>query len=167
MKKTSKIVKKMKAPAVEDEHAGGASLDDAFADDDGVDYAPQKPVKVKKKKEADALDDELDAELDVIERGVGDLSVESGAPTVSGSKPIAQLKKGNTLIVNGLTLEVDAHEMLIDHGNTKEMAIDAFDKKTGRDYQFRNFSDQVEATLEFYQLQVIMYIKIPLKTIKW
>ncbi|MSS74894.1 hypothetical protein EXS73_01630 [Candidatus Pacearchaeota archaeon] len=162
-----KAVKKSKASEDVDEHAGGASLDDAFADDDGVDYAKAKPVKVKKKQKDEALEDEIDAELDVIERGVGELSLESGPVDVKGSKPIEQLKKGNTLLVNGMKLEVDAHMMLIDHGSTKEMAIDAFDMKTDKDYQIRYFADQVEATLELYELKEIMYIKVPLKTIVW
>lgn len=162
-----KNLKKSKASEEADEHAGGASLDDAFADDDGVEYAKAKPAKVKKKQKDEELEEEIDAELDVIERGVGELSVESGPAEVKGSKPIAQLKKGNTLLVNGMKLEIDAHTMLIDHGSTKEMAIDAFDVKTDKDYQIRYFADQVEATLELYELKEIMYIKVPLKTIVW
>ncbi|MBM3230304.1 hypothetical protein FJZ22_01455 [Candidatus Pacearchaeota archaeon] len=162
-----KTVKKSKTSAESEKHAGGASLDDAFADDDGVDYAPAKPVKAKKKQKAEEIVEELDDELDEIERGVGDLSVESGPVEVKGSKPIAQLKKGNTFIVNGMKLEIDAHAVLMDHGSTKEMAIDAFDPKTDKDYQLRYFADQVEATLELYELREIIYVKLPLKTIVW
>jgi hypothetical protein len=163
-KKAVKSTKpKVNSTSSSDDHAGGASLDDAFADDEGVDYAPTKPAKVKKK----AAEEELDDELDEIERGVGELSVESGSVQVKGSKPITQLKKGNTIMVNGMKLEVDAHTMLIDHGSTKEMAIDAFDPKTDTDYQIRYFSDQVEGTLELYKLQEIMYLKLPLKTLQW
>mgnify|MGYP001614036200 CR=1 FL=1 len=149
----------------EEENEGGLDLDDAFSDDEDVEYGVSKPLK---KKKVDAVDDdELDEELDTIQRKVGDLSGSSAPPQVTASKPIGKLVKGDRIIVDGVALTVDAHEVLIDHGSTKEMAIDAFDAKKDIDYQVRYFSDQVEQTIELYQLQEIMYIKKPMATISW
>jgi len=83
------------------------------------------------------------------------------------SKPIAQVKKGDFVSVDGAKYEVDAHYVLIDHGSTKEMAIELFDKKDN-DYQLRYFADNVEETLEFYALVGgVMYEKREVKKIEW
>ena len=47
------------------------------------------------------------------------------------------------------------------------MAIELFDPKTDKDYQIRYFDDQVERTIEFYELQEIMFLKRPVKKIEW
>ena len=87
---------------------------------------------------------------------------------VKGSKPITKLKKGDKVKVDGLELEVDAHYVLIDHGkNTKEMTIELFDSKKDTDYQIRYFSDKVEESIDFYELQEIMYMKKDVKKIEW
>ncbi len=132
------------------EEDAGLSLDDAFADDDDVEYAKAKPKKQlaqpAKKSEAPAEETEI---------------------KISSSKPISQIKKGDKIKVDSLTLEVDAHVVLIDHGSTKEMAIECFDPKKDKDYQIRYFSDQIERTLEVYELQEIIYRKISVKKIEW
>ncbi len=53
---------------------------------------------------------------------------------VKASKPIGRIKRGDRIKVDGKELEVDAHYVLIEHGNNKEMAIECFDKKTDKDY---------------------------------
>ena len=83
------------------------------------------------------------------------------------SKPIAQIKKGDKIKVDSLTLEVDAHYVLIDHGSTKEMTIELFDQKTDKDYQIRYFTNQVETSIEVYELQEIIYRKLDVKKIEW
>lgn len=127
----------------------GVSLDDAFADDDDVEYAKAKPKKVQPK-----------AEKSEIKENVEEIKIKA-------SKPISKIKKGDKIKVDSLTLEVDAHAILIDHGSTQEMAIELFDPKTDKDYQLRYFSDQVERTLEFYALVEIIYNKIPVQKIEW
>ena len=77
------------------------------------------------------------------------------------------MKKGDRVKVDGKEYEVDAHIVLIDHGATKEMAIELFDSKADKDYQLRYFSDQVETSIEFYELQDIMYLKRVIKTVEW
>lgn len=86
---------------------------------------------------------------------------------VKGSKPIDKIKKGDKMKVNGREYEVDAHYVLIDHGNTKEMAIDLFDSKTDKDYQLRYFDDNVENSMEFYELEEIMYNKVEISKVEW
>lgn len=87
---------------------------------------------------------------------------------INSSKPIAQLKKGDKVKIDGLQLEVDAHYVLIEHGgNTKEMALELFDPKKDKDYQIRYFSDRVEESLEFYELDEIVYNKVDVKKVEW
>lgn len=164
--KKAKLVKAVKEEQ-EDEHEGGASLDDAFGDDDDVEYAPAKPKKEKKKKKEDDedLDEEIEEELDEIQHATS--SAERGEIQLTASKPIAKLKKGDKITIDGKTYEVDAHIVLIDHGSTKEMAIEIFNAETDKDYQLRYFDDQVESTLDLYELQEILYVKRSFKSIKW
>ena len=111
---------------------------------------------------------ELDKELNKIEE-----KFEGGADevkrdiVVKASKPVANLKKGDKIKVDGVEYEVDAHYVLIDHGTTKEMAIEIFDK-TDKDYQVRYFNDQANGTIDFYELQgEIMFVKKPFKKMEW
>jgi hypothetical protein len=124
----------------------------------------QKESKVEKEmeKELEHAEEKLDeiAHLEGLDESLSEIKLK-------GSKPIAQIKKGDKIKVDGLVLEVDSHYVLIDHGSTKEMAIECFDPKTDKDYQFRYFSDQIERTAEFYELQEIMYIKKAAKLIEW
>lgn len=87
--------------------------------------------------------------------------------TLKHSKPIGQIKKGDHITVDGKKLEVDSHYVLIDHGSTKEMAIELFDPKTDKDYQIRYFNDQVEESVQFYELKEIVYEQIEVEKIEW
>lgn len=85
---------------------------------------------------------------------------------VKASKPIAKVKKGDKIKIDGKEYEVDAHYVLIDHSTTKEMAVELFDK-ADKDYQLRYFDDQVEETLKFYELKMIVYDEIEFENIEW
>ena len=50
--------------------------------------------------------------------------------------------------------------------SVKEMAIEIFDGDD-RDYQLRYFNDQVDSTIEFYELKEILYVKKVFKKIEW
>lgn len=168
VKKTKKVEKKT---AKKSEKEGGMSLDDAFGDDDNVEYAKSKPRKISKNEVvAKKLEKSLmkaEEEIEEIEKSGGvDLS-EREPIKIKSSKPIAQIKKGDKIKVDSLNLEVDSHYVLIDHGTTKEMTIECFDPKTDKDYQLRYFSDQVETTLDFYELEEIIYNKVPIKKVEW
>ena len=173
--KASKKAKKVE----ESEEEGGTSLDDAFGDDDGVEYAESKPRKEKKNHktpgshnspaddgEADegVDEEEIESEIGAIEKTNGDTDSEI---QINASKPVQKVKKGDKVKVDGKEYEVDSHYVLIDHKTTKEMAIELFDPKTDKDYQIRYFDDQVERTIEFYELQEIMFLKRPVKKIEW
>jgi hypothetical protein len=164
-KPAKKQPKKVSKKVVEEteEHEGGASLDDAFGDDEDVEYAP---TKVKKKKKIDEEEEELEEELDEIQSAVNGHE-ERGEIDIKSSKPITKVKKGDRVIIDGITYEVDAHDVLIDHGSTKEMAIEIFNPKTDRDYQLRYFDDQIETTLDLYELQEIIYVKRSFKKVEW
>lgn len=143
----------------------GLSLDDAFGDDEDVEYAPSKPRKENKKK--GMSEEELEEELEVIETEQKAVPAVPNVPvTIAASKPISGLKKGDRIQIDGKEYLVDAHSVLIDHGNTKEMALELYDTNE-RDYQLRYFSDQVETTLELYELQEILYVKKPMQKIVW
>lgn len=164
-KKVAKISKKD-----EEEEESGMDLDDAFADDEDVEYGESKPRKPKKKKEEDLEEEIEDAEEDLeelekIENGGQD--VEPGEVTIKASKPLASVKKGDKIKVDDRVLEVDAHYVMIDHGKTKEMAIELFDPNADKDYQLRYFSDQIETSLEFYELQEILYVKKKVGKVEW
>jgi hypothetical protein len=84
------------------------------------------------------------------------------------SKPIASLKKGDKMKVDGHELEIDAHYLFLDHKTTKEMIIELFNPATDKEYQIRYFDDQVDTSLEFYYLQNdFQYIKADVKSIEW
>lgn len=85
---------------------------------------------------------------------------------IKASKPISEIKKGDKIKVDGKSYEVDAHYVLIDHGSTKEMVIELFDS-SDKDYQLRYFNDQVNETLDFYELEEIIYEKKPFENIEW
>ncbi len=85
------------------------------------------------------------------------------------SKPIANLKKGDKVIVDSHALEVDSHYVFIKHKNTNEMIIELFNPKTDKEYQLRYFDDQVETSLEFYYLQgEFQYMRVDsVKEVEW
>lgn len=144
----------------------GVSLDDALGDDEGVEYAPNKPRREKKKNNG-MSEEELEEELDAIEAEEGSASRGERTPfAISASKPISSLKKGDRIQIDGKEYVIDAHTVLIDHGNTREMALELYDS-TDKDYQLRYFSDQVKSTLELYELQEILYVKKPMQKIIW
>lgn len=90
--------------------------------------------------------------------------------TIKASKPIGQLKKGDIVKVDGKALEVDAHYVFEDYKTTKEMLIELFDpkaKEDAGDFQIRYFDDQVEETIKFYELKVIVYEEKEVSKIEW
>ena len=87
--------------------------------------------------------------------------------TVKASKPIGKVVKGDKMKVEGKVYEVDSHYVLIDHGGTKEMAIELFDAKTDKDYQIRYFDDQIEESISFWELKEIVYEQKEIEKVEW
>jgi hypothetical protein len=86
---------------------------------------------------------------------------------IKASKPIDKIKQGDIIAVDGKKYHVDAQYVMIDHGRTKEMAIELYNDSDD-DFQVRYFADQVETTLQFYELvKGVMYEQREIKKIEW
>jgi len=84
------------------------------------------------------------------------------------SKNIRELDKGDSLWINGKEMKVDKQYLFQNHGDTKEMIIEIFNPENEREYQVRYFNDQIESSIEVYELQNdFQYIKREPKTISW
>ncbi|MFA5061342.1 MAG: hypothetical protein WC494_03440 [Candidatus Pacearchaeota archaeon] len=89
-------------------------------------------------------------------------------PIEKQSKPIAQLKKGNTFYIQGKKMIIESHFLFIDHKTTKEMIIECYNPENEREYQIRYFDDQVETSIEVYELvSDFQYIKREPTSISW
>jgi len=89
-------------------------------------------------------------------------------PILKQSKPIGQLKKGDKFFINSKEMKVDSHYLMQDHKTTKEMIIEVFNPKNGREYQVRYFDDQVESSIEVYELQnEFQYVRREPKDVAW
>src|SRR3989338_10866651 len=98
--KRVKSSKKTEVKVKKEESEGGMSLDDAFGDDEDVEYAPSKPRKEKKKQ--GMSEEEIESELDEIETENGLNSNEPRASvTIKVSKPVSTLKKGDRIRIDG------------------------------------------------------------------
>lgn len=128
-----------------------------------------KKETVSKKMEKELLKAEEEVEeMDEEMNGSGsDAGMDEDSIQIKASKPVGQIKKGDRVVIDGKALEVDSHYVLIDHGSTKEMAIELFDPKTDKDYQIRYFSDQIERTLQCYELHEIIYNIMRVKKVEW
>jgi len=84
------------------------------------------------------------------------------------SKAIGKLGEGDKLWINGKEMKVDKQYLLQDHGASKEMIVEVFNPESDREYQVRYFDDQVESSLEVYELQNdFQYVRREPKTISW
>ncbi len=84
------------------------------------------------------------------------------------SKPIGKLKEGDKLWINEKEMRVDKHFLFQDHGDTKEMIVEVFNPANEREYQVRYFDDQVESSIEVYELMdEFQYVRREAKMISW
>ena len=84
------------------------------------------------------------------------------------SKPLIELKEGDKISVNGKEMIVDKQYLFIDHGITKEMIIEFYNKESEREYQMRYFEDQQDSSIEIYELQGdFQYTRREPKTLAW
>lgn len=84
------------------------------------------------------------------------------------SKPIGNLKEGDSFFVNGKEMKVDKQFLFQDHDNTKEMIIEVFNPENDREYQIRYFDDQIESSIEMYELlSDFQYTRREPKTLSW
>ena len=135
----------------------------------------EKEIKKEKTHEVRENNEEIEEDIEEAEEAVKKLgeklnrenNEEIKEVTIKGSKPLSSLKKGDKIKVDGKEYEIDTHYILMDHGKTKEIVIEIFDEKTDKDFQLRYFSDQVERSMEFYELQEILYVKKEVKKLEW
>jgi hypothetical protein len=86
----------------------------------------------------------------------------------SMSKPLGELKEGDSFFINGSEMKVDKQYLFMAHKDTNEMIIEIFNPKNEREYQVRYFDDQVESSIEVYELVGdFQYVKREPKTISW
>ena len=84
------------------------------------------------------------------------------------SKAIGELGEGDRVWINGKEMRVDKQFLMQNHGKMKEMIIEVFNEENGREYQVRYFDDQVESSIEVYELQgEIQYVRREPRTISW
>ena len=93
---------------------------------------------------------------------------EVGLKIEKKSKPLGSLKEGDKFFINGKEMRVDKQYLFQDHGDTKEMIIEIFNPDSEREYQVRYFDDQIETSLEIYELQGdFQYVRREPKTVAW
>ena len=84
------------------------------------------------------------------------------------SKAIGALVEGDKVWINGKEMVVDKQYLLQDHGDMKEMIVEVFNPENEREYQIRYFDDQVENSIEVFELQEdFQYVRREPKTIAW
>jgi hypothetical protein len=84
------------------------------------------------------------------------------------SKDISKLNKGDSLFINGKKMVVDSQYVFVDHGKMKEMIMEFYNPDNEREYQLRYFDDQVDTSIEVYELQgEFQYVKREPKTVGW
>ncbi len=84
------------------------------------------------------------------------------------SKPIGEISKGDKILVNGKEMLVDSQYLFIEHEKNKEMIVEFYNSSSEREYQLRYFDDQIEISLEIYELQGdFQYVKRYPKTLEW
>lgn len=85
------------------------------------------------------------------------------------SKPIADLKKGDFVFIDGHKLKVVDHFIFMKHKDTTEMIIQLEKEDGTKKYQLRYFDDQVETSAEFFYLQGnFQYFKVKdIKEMEW
>ncbi len=84
------------------------------------------------------------------------------------SKPLSEVKEGDSFFINGGEMKVDKQFLFQDHGKMKEWIIEIFNPKNEREYQVRYFDDQVESSIEVYELvEDFEYVRREPKVISW
>ena len=84
------------------------------------------------------------------------------------SKALGKLDEGDKFFINGKELKVDKQFLFQDHGDTKEMIIEIFNPENEREYQVRYFDDQVESSIEVYELVGdFEYVRREPKSVAW
>lgn len=89
-------------------------------------------------------------------------------PIGKQSKPLGELKQGDSFFINGKEMKVDNQFLFMAHKDTNEMIIEVFNPENEREYQVRYFDDQVETSIEIYELVGdFEYVRREPKVVAW
>lgn len=89
-------------------------------------------------------------------------------PIEKKSKPISEIKKGDGIFIQGKKMIVEDHILFFDHKTTKEMIIECYNPDNEREYQIRYFDDQVDTSIEVYELvNDFQYVKREPESVGW
>ena len=84
------------------------------------------------------------------------------------SKDIGKLGEGDKFFINGKEMTVDKQFLFQDHEKMKEMIIEIFNPENEREYQVRYFDDQIDSSIEIYELVgEFEYVRREPKTVAW
>ncbi len=93
---------------------------------------------------------------------------EVGLKIEKQSKPLGKLKEGDKFFINGKEMTVDKQYLFQDHSKMKEMIIEIFNPENEREYQVRYFDDQIESSIEIYELVgEFEYVRREPKSVAW
>ena len=94
--------------------------------------------------------------------------MDEGLKIEKKSKAIGKLGEGDKVWINGKEMVVDKQYLLQDHDGSKEMIVEVFNEESEREYQVRYFDDQVDTSIEVYELQGdFEYTRREPKTVAW
>jgi hypothetical protein len=84
------------------------------------------------------------------------------------SKDLGKLREGDKFFINGREMRVDKQYLFQNHEKMKEMIIEIFNEANDREYQVRYFDDQIESSIEIYELiEDFQYVRREPKTVAW
>jgi len=84
------------------------------------------------------------------------------------SKDIGKLGEGDKFFINGKAMTVDKQFLFQNHEKMKEMIIEIFNPENEREYQVRYFDDQIDSSIEIYELVgEFEYVRREPKTVAW
>ena len=84
------------------------------------------------------------------------------------SKPLMKLTEGDKFFINGKEMRVDKQYLFQDHGAMKEWIIEIFNEANEREYQVRYFDDQVDSSIEIFELvEDFEYVRREPKKVSW
>lgn len=93
---------------------------------------------------------------------------EVGLKVEKKSKDIGKLGEGDKFFINGKEMRVDKQYLFQEHGKMKEMIIEIFNPANEREYQVRYFDDQVDTSIEIYELlEDFEYVRREPKSVGW
>jgi hypothetical protein len=84
------------------------------------------------------------------------------------SKALGKLTEGDKFFINGKEMKVDKQYLFQEHEKMKEWIIEIFNPANEREYQVRYFDDQVDSSIEIYELlEDFEYVKREPKSVAW